>query len=675
MQDANLSATAYSLADRDPSRLEPLLHAIEHAAHVLPTQGPITVFVHHNTLHPYEDLTFDQAVKKGEEIYGCQPFLSESRYRQEFAHGRIRQEDLTEVLLEDLKDNAEIQIGGLVSRYRLRQMMLHHDFGHGSDAELRWQMAETDALREFRPELSPHLKDRFISETRNGVLRELTQKDHDSNARLKELSSGLMAQFGSGPIEGWPDASWKAFSLQLLWRICRDGVHGVPADHHSPARSYEHNLRHTVLMQQATGEEIDQQVNSFLIRFCAAFLDQGFSTWMLPRRDVGFFQSFILLYDQGLQVHRWWRHLARELKRIEAADMSTLESIEESLSMLGVARSEREEYITQTLLALRGWAGMLWQMETNAEWTLHPAPSGSLVGFLAARLILERLALQQIEKETWGSMGELSDLRQRLKRKIPHKPRVSVDRRAFVVFQLSQILGLNPIALVKLTKDEWTQIIHEIEEFSEFERRRMFHLAYERHYRDQILDAVLAHGARPPQSAPAERSFQLISCIDDREESFRRHIEEIEPRCETFGAPGFFAVAMYYRGASDAHFRPLCPVIIKPKHYVREEVAYSLAAGSRQRAETRRVLGAASHRWYVGSRSFTGGIVTGLLGSLASIPLVARVLFPRLTARLHEMFGNLLRTPPVTELRVLREADPPGPGDEHLGYSLYEMVN
>jgi len=56
-------------------------HAIDHAAHSLPAQGPITVFVHHNTLHAFENLHFEDAVEASYYKYGSQPYWPESRYR------------------------------------------------------------------------------------------------------------------------------------------------------------------------------------------------------------------------------------------------------------------------------------------------------------------------------------------------------------------------------------------------------------------------------------------------------------------------------------------------------------------------------------------------------------------------------------------------------------------
>jgi uncharacterized protein YbcC (UPF0753/DUF2309 family) len=132
---------------------------------------------------------------------------------------------------------------------------------------------------------------------------------------------------------------------------------------------------------------------------------------------------------------------------------------------------------------------------------------------------------------------------------------------------------------------------------------------------------------------------------------------------------------MYYRGADDAHYRALSPVIIRPRHYVREDVAYTFEDSHRRRRLTRQVLGAATHRIHVGSRSFAAGaFLAAMLGHVASAPLVARVLFPRLTAQLRKMAGGLVRTPRVTQLQLERADESPGPDPGGIGYSLDEMA-
>src|SRR3954469_17983601 len=95
------------------SPLDRLAHEIEHAAHLLPAQGPITVFIHHNTLHAFEDLPFCEGVVKGGEAFGCQPFLAEERYREELERGRIRHSELRQVLLDDLGAGGAEDVAGL----------------------------------------------------------------------------------------------------------------------------------------------------------------------------------------------------------------------------------------------------------------------------------------------------------------------------------------------------------------------------------------------------------------------------------------------------------------------------------------------------------------------------------------------------------------------------------
>ena len=91
-----------------------LYQTIERAAHWLPAQGPITVFVHHNTLHALESLPFEQAVRRGGQLFGSRAYLPLERYRLEQERGGIRPEDVDAALLDSLGEHAELFVGLLL---------------------------------------------------------------------------------------------------------------------------------------------------------------------------------------------------------------------------------------------------------------------------------------------------------------------------------------------------------------------------------------------------------------------------------------------------------------------------------------------------------------------------------------------------------------------------------
>lgn len=87
-------------------------------------------------------------------------------------------------------------------------------------------------------------------------------------------------------------------------------------------------------------------------------------------------------------------------------------------------------------------------------------------------------------------------------------------------------------------------------------------------------------------------------------------------------------------------------------------------------------LGTASHQFHVGSRSFAvGALLSGAVGVLATFPLVARILFPRLAARIRQTFGRIVQTPPNTHLRLERTELVAGQENGNLGYSVSEMTD
>ncbi len=74
-----------------------LLHVLKH---YLPTQGPLKDFVHHNTLHAFQDMKFYDAIFKASTIFGFQTTFSLTEYRDLYAIKRITPEILARIIRE-----------------------------------------------------------------------------------------------------------------------------------------------------------------------------------------------------------------------------------------------------------------------------------------------------------------------------------------------------------------------------------------------------------------------------------------------------------------------------------------------------------------------------------------------------------------------------------------------
>jgi uncharacterized protein YbcC (UPF0753/DUF2309 family) len=647
---------------------------IERAGQLLPAQGPITAFVFLNSLQALEDLPFEEAVAKGARLFGCEPYLREDRYRDKLATGRIRREDLAAVLRADLPGSADVRISSLGSRLDLRLAMLSYPIRRGPADELRWFVAETEALTRLRDDVPAAVRNWIICETRRWVIRNWSCADNDAQRPDSPMAwlGDLLQKIGARRLERLGEAQWEALSVQALWHLCRDGLARLDQQR-SPARR---TIRLRDAMLEATSDDVDELVHEVLIRFSAAFADQGLTQWSLPHRDKGYYAAFCELYRQAAGPEsKWLRGLAEELTRLQQSGIAPRQAIVDSLDDLGVVEDEWDDYLTATLLALRGWAGMIRQMEVRGDRVGIAAPPGSVVEFVAVRLILERFALAHLAAKHWNYRGPLARLREFAAAKTPTGMPRGIEQRAFPVFQIAQTQGWAAPLLERLAEGEWATLVGEIESFSGLERRRIFHLAFERRFRNQVLDALSIHARREAERVEAPH-FQAVFCIDTREESFRRQLEEYAPRTETFGAAGFFCIPIYYRGIADAHFAALCPIVVRPRHWVVEDVVFPLEDQHRRRARTRRAIGTASHHLHLGSRSIgRGALLAAGLGVLASVPLVARVLFPRLTARIRRTAGSMVGPPPITRLRLERTAPVPGPQGDQVGFTIEEMAD
>ena len=340
----------------DPGRI---VADLLEAAKLLPAQGPITAFVFLNSLQALEDLPFEEGLLKGGELFGCETYLSEDRYREKMAKGRIRPEDLADSLQRDLADGASKPVGPKGTRADLRAAMLLHPMRQAPLVELQWFIAETDALAHYRVEVPPESSERCIEQTRQWAMRELRTQGPASRD-LSELSE-LVQQPAA---DRWNTAEWTEFSLRALWEVCLGGVEHLTAP--QPTTTM---VRHRDLLLEVAGEDCDQLTHEMLIPFCAAFLDQGFATWELPNRDAGLWQAFLSMYAAAPPVEVWLAELHKMLAPLAAKPAAQV--IIESLESLGVSPAESRDFLTRELLALRGWAGMLWQAEDRGVETIH----------------------------------------------------------------------------------------------------------------------------------------------------------------------------------------------------------------------------------------------------------------------------------------------------------------
>src|SRR5439155_10476901 len=132
-----------------------------------------------------------------------------------------------------------------------------------------------------------------------------------------------------------------------------------------------------------------------LIRFVAGYLDQGLAHWAMPERGRSIHSCFLEIYDTSLAAYcgPWAQTLPRLVAEDRAAGRNELSSVEHSLASLGVSSDEFAEYLGATLLALRGWAGMVRQLEERPDRVPARDLSVTLAGYLAVRLLFERAAL------------------------------------------------------------------------------------------------------------------------------------------------------------------------------------------------------------------------------------------------------------------------------------------
>lgn len=434
----------------------------------------------------------------------------------------------------------------------------------------------------------------------------------------------------------------------ILWRIEQGDLAG---DFRHPALRtlFDACFRRTVVneAEPPPPRPIDEIIHPWLIRLCSVFLDQGTAYWPMPHREKGFYQSVrMLLARRGGMFPRYLRGLDKEFRRQEEGSFTATDTVLDYLDAENFPESEWAEILESELLALPGWAGMMRKIEESPGLAPHESIPCSLMDFLAVRLTMSRVAARMGAGETMPQENPLKT-----------QERLHLSRAARI-YDAARVVSFSAAEVKMLSDADWTSFVNEVKACNGFERRRILHLAYERWHEHAILHGLASHRKyRGLAYLKDKPRAQIFFCIDEREESIRRALEELDPEVETFSAAGYFGVAVDYQGIDDPQGAAFCPVVVKPRHAVLEQPKAEDAALHESRRWRRRLLGLLMRSSFVSSRSLVRGwLSTTALGLLSAVPLIGNLLAPRRYAILRDWLNKAFLPEPRTELRFMRNA-------------------
>lgn len=275
--------------------------------------------------------------------------------------------------------------------------------------------------------------------------------------------------------------------------------------------------------------DLDNKVHPLLFRILCAFLDQGIAVANIPFVNKNFTDSIREL-EQNSFVSFF------KTKTVRQQFLSGNYSITELLRII-VGREEYfEQYLFDQHFAHHGWSGFISAVEDNPQTLLDPKKI-TLKELIEFELLMELDALNFNLGNNWQP--------------------------------LTKNINVAPVNLFEdVAKTEFAEVIE------------LWQDAFEWSYYDSVLKGIQLSNQKKESlnnqtSVVSERSLQAIFCIDEREDSIRRHIEAVDKRAETFGAPGFFGVEFYFQQQGSKFYDKLCPAPVTPKYLIKESEATS----------------------------------------------------------------------------------------------------
>ncbi|TWU06162.1 DUF2309 domain-containing protein [Stieleria varia] len=549
------------LASKDKDRLRVL---IEDASKTVAQSWPLKTFAYRNPLRGLEHLPFDEAIRQGKESFGGSGYLPNDDYRQLHRDGEITDTALDSALDSALKSIAEsvdsdsVAIGQrCVSFWDV--LRLHLLFGLDSldPSLLDWTLQAGGALERFRhdvpAELRVHERDRapVVGELWKQVLAAV-RKPHDLGRNASETT------FDSGE------------------RDCRDSTADLT---HADMISLPNGRTLGDWVNALTGVSIVDQINDQMIKWCAAFLDEGMASWKMPDRTAGFYDAW-----RFLAAGDWsgrFVGIKRLGRKIRELPPTPEEAVESSLQRLCIPESQWIDYLSRHLAQLPGWTGFIrWRGENPGYPFQHtnPIDPGQ---YLAVRLFYEVELVEAACRREWGIDGTLPALlgywekhrdeyTQRMsgETQITDADTQAACRDGWRLFHLAQFLGLTSQDVQSLSTRDVQTLLGWLDAFPSEDHGVVWLTALEISFRDRLIAKLSASETREAVTETSTLA-QFVFCIDVRSEPMRRCIET-QKKYETFGFAGFFGIPMSHQAFDDNEHAALCPVILSPKFAVNE---------------------------------------------------------------------------------------------------------
>lgn len=385
--------------------------------------------------------------------------------------------------------------------------------------------------------------------------------------------------------------------------------------HYPPVSLANHGIRNAWLNR--LGLELNVYVHPILFRLLGNFLDQGISRWTLPKENESFWDCVMRLAQNSLlPLYPLQEPIARDLLTKDVDQV-----IEFCLQKIVGSSSLYEQYLLEMLLAHPGWAGMVRIVEENPRCLLDPRKI-SLKEMIAVELVCELAFLNKYQSSKFPCIAE-----------IPLPKNISLLHNGHLIAE-------PPIHL------------------------KVWHEAMEWSLHTELLTAL--NPVEIEDKKVYKKPYaQAFFCIDDRECSLRRHLEQSDPGIETFGAAGFFGIDFLYQGLDDAYPVAQCPVVIKPKHLIRE-------SGLQPQPENDPKAESISHLHFKSHSVLRGWLYTQTLGLGYAVRMAWDVFRP---GSLLPKLKMLSEIDSHTQLHLLRENDIPTEDGYLLGFSYPEMAD